>query len=387
MSADLPSGPQISARPPKLDASPAQPKGSSMKHGKHKLGRYALWLLPVAILAGALAFKLTVDKQPRLATDAPPIPVRTIRPELGDVTRTLSLNAYVESESMVTVLPMVSGILQELFVDVGQSVRKDQIIARIDAQRFELQLKQAEAAYFSAKSTYDRLAQLYKTGATTQQNYEQAKGQYEAYASQYELARLQLDYANVKSPIDGVVLIKHLSAGSIAAPERPLVTVGDVRDLVVRVRVPERYYEDFLNGATMPIDVSREGGSSFAGRIKSISPFVSAETKNFEVQVSLDGAEGILRPGMFVQVAFELRRWPGVYSLPYTALGSGSRLWWAQDGIARAAEFKPADGSDSRFIVGPEWVERDIIVEGHWFAREGSPIVVLPPPSAAESRP
>lgn len=356
-----------------------------MKQRAHKQGRMALWLIPVAVIAGALVFKLAVDKKPQIALDSPPIPVRTIKPELGDVTRSLVLNAYVESESMVTVLPMVSGILQELFVDVGQSVRKDQIIARIDAQRFELQLKQAEAAYFSAKSTYERLAGLYKTGATTQQNYEQAKSQYDAYASQYELARIQLAYASVKSPIDGVVLIKHLSAGSIAAPERPLVTIGNVRDLAVRAKVPERYYEDFLSTSGMPITISREGRTSFAGSIKSVSPFVSAETKNFEVLVSINGAEGMLRPGMFVQVAFELRRWNNVYSLPYTALGSGSRLWWVKNGVAHAAEYKPTDGSDTRFIVTPEWAQRDILIEGHWFAREGSPVIVLPAASSAES--
>lgn len=351
-----------------------------------KKGRKAIiWIIPALIIVAALAFTLFANKKSDTARPSSPIPVRITKPELGDLSRSLTLNAYVESETMVTILPMVSGILQELFVDIGQEVKKDQIIARIDGQRFELQLKQAEAAYFSAKSSYERLAQLYKTGATTQQNYEQAKGQYEAYASQYELARLQLDYANVKSPIDGVVLVKHLSAGSIAAPERPLITVGDVSDLVLRAKVPERYYEEFLTNSEMPISITRGPGRNYTGRIRSISPFVSAETKNFEVSVSIEDSSAILRPGMFVNVNFELQNWKNVYSLPYSALAAGGKLWWVEGGLAKSQDFTAGDGSDSRFIVSEDWADREIILEGHWFAREDQPLVIVPPASTAES--
>lgn len=339
--------------------------------------RVLRWLVPLAVVAGAFAFRAYVKGQVASPPESPPVPVRTARPSHGDLVRSLELNAHVESETMVTVLPLVSGVLQQLFVEVGQPVAKDQIVARIDAQRFELQLKQAQAAYLSAKSSYERLSQLYAAKATSQQSYEQAKGQYEAYASQYELARLQLDYANVKSPVDGVVLVKHLAAGSIAAPERPLITIGDLGDLVVRARVPERYYESFsAGGGPERITVRRPGGGVFPGSVRSVSPFVSAETKNFEVSVAIGGDSGALRPGMFVTVAFELERWPGVYSLPFEALGGG-RLWWVEEGKARSEPFQPGDASEAAFAVPAEWADRDFIVEGHYFTREGSPVAVV----------
>jgi RND family efflux transporter MFP subunit len=280
---------------------------------------------------------------------------------------------------MVTVLPLVSGVLQELPVDVGQAVRKGQVVARIDAQRYELQLQQAEAAYRSSKSSYERIGQLYRASAASQQSYEQAKGQYDAYQSQYELARIQLDYATVKSPVDGVILVKHISAGSIAAPERPLVTIGDLTDLVVRAKVPERYYEDFIvRRDTMPIRIKRSGSDQFNGKIRSVSPFVSAETKNFEVVVAIGDIAGSLRPGMFVSLEFELARWPDAYSVPFEAL-SGGRLWWVEDGKARSEPFNPFDASATAFAVPAEWADRDIIIEGQYFTREGSPVTVVSP--------
>lgn len=341
------------------------------------------WIIPVIIVILAIGFKIFVSKDTSSVADNAPIPVRVIKAEKGDVSKTLSLNAYVESETMVTILPLVSGIMQELYVDVGDHVTKDAIIARIDAESFSLQLKQAEAAYLSAKSSYERLAQLYKTGATTQQNYEAAKGQYEAYASQWELARLQLNYANVKSPIDGVVLIKHLSPGSIAAPERPLITVGDISELILRARVPESYYNIIADAKNIPITIRRMG-KEYEGRIKNISPFVSAETKNFEVIISIADPREELRPGMFVEVIFELERWQNVWSLPFTALSSSSKLWWVIDDKAQSIEFYPEKMTENVFLIKPEWSDKDFIIEGNWFIYEDSPVKIIAPASASE---
>lgn len=347
------------------------------KSGTKKTARLLRWLIPLSLIAAALVFKGFAGKKEQAAPQLVALPVRTQKPVQGDLVKSLKLNAHVESETMVTVLPLVSGVLQELLVDVGEYVSKNQVIARIDAQRFDLQLKQAEAAYLSAKSSYERLAQLYKANAASQQSYEQAKGQYEAYASQYDLARLQLDYATVKSPVDGVVLMKHLSAGAIAAPERPLVTIGDLKDLIVRARVPERYYANFSpNNGLSRIVISRPGGKDYKGKVRSVSPFVSAETKNFEVSVAINGASEDLRPGMFVAVEFELARWPGVYSLPFEALGGG-RLWWVEDGKAVSTPFIADKSSDTAFAVPSEWANRDFIVEGQYFAREGSKVSII----------
>lgn len=340
--------------------------------------KFARWLIPIAVLGGAIAFKAVSSGTTKAAVELPPIPVRTAVPLRGDITRSLKLNAHIESENMITVLPLVSGILQDLFVDAGQAVKKGDIIARVDAARYELQLKQAEAAYLSAKSSFERVTQLFRAGATTQQNYDQTKAQYDAYASQYELARLQLGYANVTSPVDGVVLIKHLSVGSIASPERPLFTIGDLDDLVVRARIPERYYRLFTDAqAFMPILIAGPDGSVNAGRLKSVSPFVSSETKNFETTVAIEGNLRALRPGMFVTVTFELDRWTSVLSLPFAALAGGTTLWYVQDNVARSLSFIPEKASDQAFVVPEEWAGRQFIVEGYYFARDGSAVSVI----------
>lgn len=341
------------------------------------------WSVPLIIVVGAIFVSLQMGKKGGTEKKQTTIPVRVMKPEYGDLVRSLNINGYVESDRMVTVLPLVSGVLQEIAVDVGARVQEDQIIARIDPERFKLQLSQAETAYLSATSTFERISQLYKANATSTQNYEQAKAQYEAYQSQYELARLQFEYTKVKSPLNGVVLKRHLSVGSLAAPERPLLTIADLQNLLIRCQIPEKYYGVFQealkgDGKKLPISIRRSDGSTYPGVLRSVSPYVSAETKNFEVVITVASAADELRPGMFVTNTFELSRLSQVYTLPFTALAGGNSLWYVEEGRAKRAEVAVTESNERAFVVGPEWKDRDVILEGWYFLREGNPVVVIP---------
>ncbi len=350
---------------------------------KRTVGWIARFFIPVIVLSGAFLVSRGMGKSNITEKNASPIPVRVEKPRLGELVRSLKINGYVESERMVTVLPLVSGVLQDVSVDVGDRVRANQIIARIDPERYRLQFQQAETAYLSAQSTFERVAQLYRSDATSTQNYERAKAQAEAYRSQYDLAKLQLEYTNIKSPLDGVVLKKHLSVGSLAAPERPLVTIADLNNLLIRCQIPERYYSQFqkayrTGGEELRIGIRRSDGSVFPGRIRSISPYVSAETKNFEVVIAVASGTESLRPGMFVTTSFELSRIQNVYTLPFGTLAGGNTLWYVENGRAQKAEISITESNDERFVVDKEWADRDVIVEGWYFLREGSLVAVIP---------
>jgi len=345
--------------------------------------RILAWLGLAAILGGAVAIRaFTADRNVEAAV-AMVSPVRVTKAAFGSLVKELRINAFVESDSMVTVLPLVSGILQELSVEAGDHVLKGQVIARIDAARYELQQSQAEAAWLSAKSTFERVEQLYKAGATSQQNFDQTKGQYDAYRSQYELARLQIGYATVTSPVEGVVLIRHATVGSIAAPERPLVTIGDLSRLVIRARVPERHYADFVRKeGGLEVRIERGDGSAFPARLSSVSPFVSAENRTFEASCDLPRGIEVLRPGMSVMAVFVIERRDAVWSLPFEALVGGDTAWYVETDAsgretARKIRLTPGFSNDARFAIPTDEKDRSFIVEGQHFVKDGSRVRVV----------
>ncbi len=260
-------------------------------------------------------------------------PVRLIQPEYGTLTKRLQLGGHIESERMVTVLPLSSGVIDNISVQTGDQVKKGQSIAKINSDAYELQLSQAKSAFLLAKSTFERLEKLQMANAVSRQEFDSAKTQYDAYASQYELAKLQVNYTNVQAPLDGVILVKHLNAGDLAAPERPLVTIGDINSLIVKVNIPEDYYDLFLNNQDkMKVKLYRkrnnlESAEGYDLYIDHIAPFISAQSRNFQVVCALKKKESSLRPGMSIYLDFILEEKKDIYFLPFDVLVGTNKAW------------------------------------------------------------
>ncbi len=341
-----------------------------------------IYIIPVVLVSALLFYRFGKTKgEEEVQAEIKP-PVRVVKPEFGDLERIFRLNGYVEAETTLTVLPRISGSLNAVYVEVGDRVEKGQTLAEIDAESYALTLKQAESSYLAAKSTFERLQRLYESRSTSKQSYDEAKAQYEASKSQYELAKLQYTYTNIKAPIGGVVLIKHASAGSLVSPQVPIVTIGDLSNLVIHARVPEQYYRSFSSSPEelgISGRIPAAGDSVFEGSIRTLSPYISPETKSFEVTIELLGDTSEVRPGMFIYLSFRLDRREDVYYLPYDTLTGGHNLWYVDmdTETAKKIEFEPGYSSDDAFCIPEEYADYAFIIEGQHFLKEGQAVKIM----------
>ena len=163
----------------------------------NKLLRYLLFVVFVA--AFVLSTVLVTRKKP-VAEKPDALPAVVLqKPVNGTLVESVTISGYVEANAMIPVVPFVSGTITEYPARAGDFVEKDTLLAKIDDAPFRQQLIQAEAAYFAAKSTFDRIENLYKSGATTQQNYDSAKAQADATKAQYDLAHLRRNNSYCRS--------------------------------------------------------------------------------------------------------------------------------------------------------------------------------------------
>ncbi len=335
-------------------------------------------LIAVVVLLSAVT--VFARKEIPKETEAPAgTPVKVLKPQFGSLERELKLTGYVESNEIVTVLPFVSGTLESLAKTAGDSVEKGEVIAEIDSKSYDLQLKQAEAAYFGIQSSYERIEQMYNSGAATRQNYDQTKSQYDAYKSQYELAQLQVSYTHIEAPISGTVLKVHTTEGAMAAPEIPVMTIGNLKNLIVKLRVPEKYYELFSKNPDMKVTVSKDGLTAFhTAEISEISPMINAQTRNFDIVAGINDKEAELRPGMFVYCIFETDRQDGLWYLPHSVYGPGNSLWIVNhaDETAEKISFDEVYSNNRFFAVPEKYSDSDFIIEGQSFLVEGSPVSI-----------
>ncbi len=351
---------------------------------ENKILRYSLFA-GVALIFVLLTFLVTRKKPVAEKPDTIPAVVLE-KPHIGKLVESVTISGYVEANAMIPVLPFVSGTITEYPARAGDFVEKDTLLAKIDDAPFRQQMLQAQAAWFAAQSTFDRIENLYKAGATTQQNYDSAKAQADASKAQYDLALLQVDYTEVKAPVDGTILIADQAVGGVGNQTQPVAVLADLSNQVVRLKVPEKYFDLFtLERDSLQVTVTRPAEKNMyedavtSATIENIAPYVSPESKNFIVVCHLDEPGNRFRPGMFVKVQVAYKTYENVplISLKARKLDGSFYVFNEADSSVKFVngdEF-PLDGTN--FIVPEEYRNSYIVMDGQNFVFDGQKVRVF----------
>jgi len=338
-------------------------------------------IIIMVLMTGALLF--LNGRRSAAALQDLPAPVVASMPETGSLSTTVRLTGVTVSRSRVTVLPRTSGMLVEWNVAMGDKVDKDQIIGRIDPEFYDLTLSQAGAALSGAEATFRRVESLYKTSSVPRQNYDEARAAYEASRAQYELAALNRKWADIRSPISGTVLDSHAEEGALVSPQVPLVTIADLDHPELDLQVPESYYGTFrddIDELQVRLTVPALGDRSFDCRIKAIAPWVSPESKTFEVELSIDDPASLIRPGMFASVLIRTGIVNDAAVLGWEVMSSDGGLWYLEDGnLPKRMEYTPSVTGDEGFQAPPGMEGTLFISEGQHFLTEGVSVKVIEP--------
>ena len=366
---------------------PAKSSSKSSKSLAAKKVKKVLIFCAVAVFFFILILLVTNKKTVEQKTEILPVVV-TQKPVRQNLVESISISGYIEAKSMIPVVPFVSGTITEYPVSVGDYVEKNQLLAKIDDKPFRQQMIQAEAAYFAAKSTYDRVESLYKAGATTQQNYDTTRAQYDANKAQYDLAKLQLGYTEVCSPISGTVLVADQAVGDIGNQQSPVAIVADLNNLVVRLKVPEKYFDLFVSEKenlsvkiTRPAEKNLFEDAVSPAIIENIAPYVSPQNKTFEVVCRLTQNSERFKPGMFVKVQIAYKTYENVPVIPLNAKKMDGSFY-IYDEESQTVHFQMPDKQTSissvndgiNFIVDEKLADSYFVIDGQNFVFDGQKV-------------
>lgn len=341
-------------------------------------------LLFLAVAAAFIFFiYLATNKAPEEAKEETLPSVKIQKPFRQDLSESVTISGYVEAQAMIPVVPFVSGTIIEYYAKAGDFVKKNTILAKIDDAPFRQQMLQAQAAYLASKSTFERVENLYKSGATTQQNYDTAKAQYDASKAQYDLAMLQMNYTEVKAPVDGTILIADLATGSIGTQTQPVAVLADLTNQVVRLKVPEKYFDLFtLERENLTVTVTRPAEKNMyedavtKAVIENIAPYVSPESKNFQAVCHLEEPGERFKPGMFVKVQVAYRTHRDAAVLPLSAKKIDGSCYLYDEKTQCVTFIEPEDiASDGEyFIVEEKYASSYFVVDGQNFVFDGQKV-------------
>jgi len=331
------------------------------------------------------------------------VPVEVAATQRAEMAAVYTGTAPVESERKAFVMPKVKGEIRQVLADEGDRVREGQTLARLDGDQLRLEVALNEATMRKLERDYARNVELQDKGLISAIAIDNLKYELEAAKANWELARLQLSYCDIRSPISGTVTqrLDVVKVGNIVTPiggvidsaDSSLFVVEDLDTLILRVDVPERELAKLAVGQVAELSFDAVPDRIFTGEVALISPYVNAQTATFTVRIRVTGTGGLLRPGMFARVAIVYERKPDALQIPRTALLDGDgppKVFVVQDGKAqeRTVELGLGNGAMVEVVSGLKDGEQ-VVVVGQGAVKPGAAVRIVNTPArpAARSQP
>lgn len=234
--------------------------------------------------------------------ETPPVPVETSVPVRGDVYAMYTGTAPIEAFAEADVIAKVGGEVRQLLVEEGDEVSKGQVLARLDGERLKLELNESEAKLRKLQRDYERNIDLQSKGLISDGDFEKIKYEMEALEAAFNLASLELDYTQIRAPIDGVVARRFVKLGNTISEGDALFKVTSLEPLVAYLHVPEREYRNVDPGQTVGIEIDALGGDTIVATVSRVSPVVDPQTGTFKITVEIIDQQRRIKPGMFGRI-------------------------------------------------------------------------------------
>jgi len=299
-----------------------------------KPGLKRLLIIVVVLIAIVLVWFIFFHKKEA------PITVQSEKPTTGYIAQSVTATGKIEPVDTVTVGTQISGILKYLYVDFNSKVKKGEKIAELDKSLLQATLDQyrgnlqnAQSQLAFAKNNFDRQNLLYKTDAISKADYDNAlntynsaKGSVSSTQAQIRSAEKNLSYADIYSPIDGVVLNRNISVGQTVAASFSTPTLfiiaKDITKMQVQANVDEADIGDVKAGDRAAFTVDAFINDQFGGTVQDIRlhPSVSANVVTYTTIINAPNDDMKLKPGMTANIVIYTKEVQKAMLIPAKAL-------------------------------------------------------------------
>lgn len=321
--------------------------------------------------------------------ETPPIPVETSTPVRGDVLAVYSSTAPIEAFAEADVIAKVKGEIREVLSEEGDNVVAGQVMAHLDGDRLRLELNESRARLRKMQRDFERNKDLREKGLLSEGDFEKLQFDLEALQASYNLASLELDYTQIKAPIDGVVSERYIKIGNTISVGDPLYRVTGLDPLVAYVHVPEREYRQITAGQPVAIDIDALAGQRILAAVTRVSPVVDAATGTFKITIEIRDPERRIKPGMFGRMSIVYDRHENVLQIPRSAiaeeLGSES-VFVVEDGKAVRRIVTTGYGENGLIEIVDGLVDTDnVITVGQAGLKSDAAVTVINAPADPET--
>jgi membrane fusion protein, multidrug efflux system len=368
----------------------------------------------LALVATAAFWRLNMEAGvPRAAAQTPgqAIPVTAGTVAVEDVPVFLHGIGTVQAYNTVAIKSRVDGQIVKINFKEGEEVKVGDPLFQIDPRPYQAALETAQAAkekdeaqLAGAQLDLDRYQKLLGPGWQTKQSYDQQKATVEQFqaaikgdAAQIQNAKLNLGYADIRSPIDGRLGAKLVDVGNLvhANDNTPLVMIAELKPIFVSFTLPQETLDDIQeNNKKAPLVVrasSGDGKKELAqGKLTLIDNMIDQATGTIHLKARFDNDDERLWPGEFVNLRLILSTHKGVATVPQQTVQVGPNGYYAYvikpDNTVERRAVEVASMQDGLAVISKGLTPGEkVVVDGQYRLTEGARVnpTTAGPPGAA----
>lgn len=273
------------------------------------------------LMASILFVSCGSDDKKSVADNTAPIAVKVSAVQADDTNPFLTASGKIQATNSAELSTRMMGHVNKIHVNVGDKVRKGQLLISINntdlqAKRAQVNagITEAKAAYNNAQKDYDRFKNLFAENSASQKelddmtaHFEMAKARLEGANQMKNEVNAQFAYANISAPFSGIVTNKFIETGDMANPGMPLVAVEAPGNFEVTAMVPENEISQIKSGTEVDVLV-KSMDTTIKGKVTEVSTSAKNTGGQYLVKVVLAKTDANILSGMFTTVHFPVEK-------------------------------------------------------------------------------
>jgi RND family efflux transporter MFP subunit len=248
----------------------------------------------------------------------------------------LTYSGTVEAAQVIPLSFRTTGTVTKIYVEVGDPVKKGQVLASLDNADLQSIYNTTLAKYQQAEDAYNRLKQVHDEGSLPDIKWVEMKSSFEQAKSALDLSKNNLDKCILVAPVSGIVGRRNIEPGqsSINLTGAPIELVR-IETVMVKISVPENEINKIRDGQEAGISVSALGGKIYTGNVTNVSPVAELMSRTYTVKITVENTGLDMKPGMVCDVSMNLG-------------GTGAMLI-----VPKKAVSRESNGKTYVFVVNP----------------------------------
>lgn len=277
-------------------------------------------------IVGFFFFKISMMKKYMSKFAPPPAVVSTTKATPVDWHPTLTAVGTLVATDSVEIAPQIAGQIIKIYFTSGDYVTKGTPLVDLDTSTEIAQLKADQAQLKQAQLTYARIKKLFKTGAVSPADVDNALATLQAKEAAVEGDRAMIAKMHIVAPFAGKLGIREVSLGQYIAPPPAsggnIVQITSIDPIFVQFDVPQQTLSALHVGQELNLTVDALPSQKFIGKINAMNASITADSRTLTLQGQVANKTHQLLPGMFVSVAVALPTQKNVLIVPQTAIVS-----------------------------------------------------------------